>query len=349
MELALYAPASGFFATHGGAGRRGGDFITSPEVGPLFGAVIARRLDALWESAGQPERFTVIEVGAGRGALAIAVLAAGPRCRGSLHWVMVERSASLRAAASEHLDIVDVPDARTEGPWVTSAPVMGGDAGDAAVRHAVIANELLDNLPFRLMERVDGSWSEVFVSPGMESPDHPGGPALIETLVETPDDVGARLDDLVPEAPLGARVPLQEEAHTWVTSALDRVGGGMVLAFDYCEHTPSLALRAQSEWLRTYRSHERGGPVLELPGSQDITVDVAIDQLPAPTVVATQADWLRVNGLDDLVSEARAHWVEHAGVGNLAAVRARSAVLEAEALCDPSGLGGFTAMEWHAE
>ena len=44
MEQALYDPESGFYATSGVAGRRG-DFITSPEVGPLFGAVVARALD----------------------------------------------------------------------------------------------------------------------------------------------------------------------------------------------------------------------------------------------------------------------------------------------------------------
>ncbi len=56
MELALYAPASGFFATTGGAGRREGDFITSPEVGPLFGAVLADHLDELWNDSVGPNR-----------------------------------------------------------------------------------------------------------------------------------------------------------------------------------------------------------------------------------------------------------------------------------------------------
>ena len=48
MRLALYGEG-GFYTTGGRAGRRGGDFITSPEVGPLFGTVIARALDAWWK------------------------------------------------------------------------------------------------------------------------------------------------------------------------------------------------------------------------------------------------------------------------------------------------------------
>ena len=64
----------------GRAGRRG-DFITSPEVGPLFGAVVARALDAWWAEAGEPDVFTVVEAGAGPGTLARSVLAAAPRAR----------------------------------------------------------------------------------------------------------------------------------------------------------------------------------------------------------------------------------------------------------------------------
>ena len=62
MRLALYGEG-GFYTTGGRAGRRGGDFITSPEVGPLFGTVIARALDAWWKELGSPSRFDVIECG----------------------------------------------------------------------------------------------------------------------------------------------------------------------------------------------------------------------------------------------------------------------------------------------
>ncbi|HET7719837.1 MAG TPA: SAM-dependent methyltransferase, partial [Acidimicrobiales bacterium] len=88
VELALYHPTFGFYETGGSAGRSG-DFLTSPEVGPLFGAVLARALDAWWSELGQPAPFTVVEAGAGRGALAKAVLAAEPACRPALRYVAV--------------------------------------------------------------------------------------------------------------------------------------------------------------------------------------------------------------------------------------------------------------------
>ena len=78
MALALYHPEHGFYASGGQAGRRG-DFLTSPEVGPLFGAVVARALDGWWADAGEPDVFTVVEAGAGPGALARSVLGSAPR------------------------------------------------------------------------------------------------------------------------------------------------------------------------------------------------------------------------------------------------------------------------------
>ena len=59
MEAALYDPDHGFYASGGVAGRRG-DFITSPEVGPLFGAVVARALDSWWGAARRPDPFVVV-------------------------------------------------------------------------------------------------------------------------------------------------------------------------------------------------------------------------------------------------------------------------------------------------
>lgn len=356
VELALYAPASGFFATHGRAGRRGGDFITSPEVGPTFGAVLAQHLDALWDRLGHPALFTVVEGGAGRGALAIAVRAADPQCASALHWVMVERSASLRVEHGDHLELVDhsavmvgdgvgrvdgVPDT---GPWFSSLAEMPG----GPITGAVVANELLDNLPFRLLERRDDRWHEVMVvlDPAMPA-DTPG--ALYEELAGVPEIVSAAFDEVAPDAADGARAPWQPAATKWVTEAIELVERGEVVVFDYADSTASLAARPQHEWLRTYRSHERGLPALHAPGTQDITVEVAIDQLPPTREVAAQADWLRANGLDDLVVDAARRWEARAGIGDLEAIRARSVTTEAAALVDPDGLGAFSVLSWEID
>ena len=99
-------------------------------------------------------------------------------------------------------------------------------------------------------------------------------------------------------------------------------------------------------WLRTYRGHARGGGYLTTPGDQDITTDVALDQLPEPDAVRSQAHFLRRWGIDELVTEGRQGWARAAAAPDLAALTMRSRVRDAEALLDDDGLGAFTVAEW---
>ena len=331
MDAALYDADHGFYATSGAAGRRG-DFLTSPEVGPLFGAVVARALDTWWRAAGEPDPYVVVEAGAGAGTLALAVLAAQPVCLRALRYVLVERSVGLRARHRDHLTLESAAHAfapdRTEdeveeraldlpvGPIVVSLAELPRIRADV-----VLANELLDNLPVDLVE----GQHEVRVGLDDER--------LVETLVPTTSTLGA-----------GGRVPVQTAASQWVREA--RTIGSRVVVFDYADTTSSMATRPSTEWLRTYRAHHRGGAVLDELGTQDITCEVAVDQLPPPATNVAQAEWLRVNGLDELVAEGRAVWRESAHLGDLEAMKARSRITEAEALTDPAGLGAFRVLEW---
>ena len=331
METALYDPEFGFYATTGAAGRRG-DFLTSPEVGPLFGAVVSRALDTWWHEAGDPDPFVVVEAGAGAGTLALSVLAAQSACLRALRYVLVERSDALRARHGDHLVLESTAHAfapdRTEnedeeravdlpmGPIVVSLADLPKIAA-----HVVLANELLDNLPVDLVE------GEHEVRVGLDD-EH-----LVETLVPSENSLG-----------LAGRAPVQHAAARWVRDA--RTVAPRVVIFDYADTTPSMAARPSTEWLRTYRGHQRGSGVLDDLGAQDITCEVAVDQLPPPASDTIQADWLRAHGIDELVEDGRRVWAERAHLGDLEALRARSCVTEAEALTDPTGLGAFHVLEW---
>jgi NADH dehydrogenase [ubiquinone] 1 alpha subcomplex assembly factor 7 len=360
LERALYDRDGGFYESGGRAGRQG-DFLTSPEVGPLFGAVVARALDAWWADLGSPDPYVVVEAGAGPGTLARTILAASPACAPALRYVLVERSAAQRRLHAQGLPLEDPALAFAPVDPDTEAPVPEAPTGPICVSLAdlprvtgpavVLANELLDNLPFDLAERRSGTWHEVRVD--LETPVTGGGrQRLVERLTPLDPSRAALLDRLAPDAPEGARVPLQAAASAWLRDALALAAPrGRVVAVDYATPTSALALRPQSEWLRTYANHRRGDAPLAALGAQDVTCEVAIDQLalvrPARTDTS-QADWLRHWGIDELVSEARTHWSAHAHAPDLAALAARSRVTEAEALLDPEGLGRFRVMEWFA-
>ena len=315
MQLALYGQG-GFYTTGGRAGRRGGDFITSPEVGPLFGTVIARALDAWWKELGSPSRFDVVECGAGPGTLARSILAAQPECADAMHYVAVEISASQRALHPQSVESREtMPD----------DPITG----------VILANELLDNLPFRLFV-FDGSWMEAFVSQASSG-------QFVEVL-HTPDVVPSCLPQT---APLGSRAPIQDAAASWVRDCLSKISNGRLLLFDYCStSTADISLTPWREWLRTYRDQGRGTHYLSDPGSQDITTQVMLDQLPAGFTASTQSDFLKQWGVNELVSEGTAYWESMKNAPDVAAMKMRSRSNEATSLTDPSGLGKFNALLW---
>lgn len=319
MGIALYGE-HGFYATTGQAGRRG-DFITSPEVGPLFGAVLARWMESEHRRLGEPDDFTIIECGAGPGSLARAVLAAAPRWRD--HYVAVEISKPQR---EQH------PAGVRSLPGLAEVSLLSPTSARSGV---VIANELLDNLPFRLAV-FDGAWREAVVCVGR------GGQLVESTVAGDP-----AWSFLPAAAPHGARVPVQEQARDWVTSAERLLNRGTVIAFDYCTaRTEELTGQPWRSWLRTYRSHDRGDHYLRDPGSQDITAQVCVDQLPSPSTFESQSDFLQRWQINDLVEEGRSAWAASAARPDVAALTMRSRVREAEALMDPSGLGMFGAISW---
>jgi SAM-dependent MidA family methyltransferase len=317
-RLALYGP-SGFYTRAGGgrAGRRGGAFLTSPAVGPLFGAVLASYLDGQWDVLDHVEPFTVVDAGAGPGTLARTILAARPRCAAALRYIAVETSASQRALHPTEVE---------SRPVVPDGPLDG----------VIVANELLDNLPFRLCV-FDGGWREAYVTVATDD-------AFAELLTAPLDPPPAVLPASPPH---GSRAALHDAAVDWVRAARSRLRGGRLLAVDFARPTTAaLALQPWRQWLRTYREHDRGGHYLADAGDQDIAVEVALDQFPEPESVRAQAQFLRRWGIDELVAEGKRAWTASAHAPDLPALAMRSRVVEAEALLDPAGLGAFLAVEW---
>src|SRR4051794_36227393 len=228
MDLAVDA----FYASGGAAGRREG-FITSPEVGPLFGAVVARALDEGWRERGEPDPFVVVEDGAGRGALALAVRAAAPACSVAMTYVLVERSPALRARHGEHLSLAGAG----PGPRFVSAAGLP----PSGARGAVVANELLDNLPVKLVEWSPAGWAEVRVDVAEDG-------SFVERLVPASSALAEEAARWVPSPGPGARLPGPEAARRWLARAGETLAEGRGVVPGYGDAWP--ALRAQAGWGR---------------------------------------------------------------------------------------------------
>lgn len=149
MHLALYAPGLGYYARgsqqFGLLARDGSDFVTAPELSPLFGAAWARQVAQALQAASAD---TVWEFGAGSGALAAQLLPA-LRALGAMpsRYVIVEVSAALRARQARRL-----------AAW--GSVVEWADTLPAAMRGVVVGNEVLDAMPVKLLAWDGHAWLE---------------------------------------------------------------------------------------------------------------------------------------------------------------------------------------------
>ena len=272
MDLALYAPGVGYYARASQRSGRTGDFFTSADVGPVFGALLAERFAAFWQDlgggSGQP-RVDLVEAAAGNGRLTRDILDAAetrhPRFYGAVTAHLVERSPEARAAHAEVL-------ARHAACVATSS-----DELPATISGIVFANELLDAFPVHLVEMRQGGLEEVYV-------DLDGG-RLVERLgpLSSPA-IAAYLAEAGVELEAGARAEINLAAVAWVRRAASRLSRGFLVLFDYGYEAAELYSEARRQGtLATYHRHVVDAPGegghaephwLVDPGSRDLTSHV---------------------------------------------------------------------------
>ncbi|MGH2683709.1 MAG: class I SAM-dependent methyltransferase [Actinomycetota bacterium] len=286
MEAALYHEEDGFYSRTSGREPVGeaGHFVTSPHVSPAFGDLLARQVAEAWELLGKPKPYSVIELGAGSGMLATQILAAVravPELAGCLRYVAVERTPS----AIERL--------RTAGLEVApAAPGVGRITG------CVIANELLDNLPFHRLRERAGRAHEVMV--GAEDG------RLIEVEAEASGEVLEALGEpLRPGEERQVSIAALETTRS-IAETLDR---GYAFLFDY-----GFVGREGPGPVHAYRNHQVLADVLEEPGSRDVTAAVDFSAIVAEAEEAGLQTWGPVSQRDALLGLGFRMWIQ--GVRN---------------------------------
>ena len=326
MDMALYDPHGGYFATGPLRSHEQGDFLTSPEVSREFGATLARYVEREYDRLGRPDDFTVLEAGAGSGSLLEGLL-------GKLDFVpravAVEASRAAREAIATRLPEVAV---------VTPDRLPG------RLRGVVIANELVDNLPMAIAVRDGDGWSERWVTLS--------GSDLALTRVQARREVLAWLESNAEGTPEGGVVECQLEAAEWLGRMIERLAGGSILVIDYGDTSSGLASRRREGTLRTYRSHHLGPHPLDDPGSADMTADVDFSALLGVAreggldcELVRQREFLADLGLRDRLRRLRAEELDLARRGDpVERLRVRSKVKEIDTLLHPRGLGDFLVL-----
>ena len=316
MERALYEPGLGYYVTRLDRTTRSGDFLTAPELHPIFGHALARQLDEMWRRLGRPERFVLREYGAGTGALSVAI---------------IDGLTRIGSGLAAHLDYQPVENAARQAAVDRPAgPFVG----------CVLANEFLDALPVhRVLAGKGGDLAELMVGW------HEGHFVEIEGELSDPrvaawfSERGIRLDT-------GRRADVSLGILEWLAEVARDLKRGYVLMLDYGAPADVLyGPERNTSTLRAFRGQHVSSNMLGAVGHQDLTAHVDLDALADGARDAgldvlgqvRQAEFLLGCGLDEAYVAARAvadnDWDS--------ALNLRAAVRR---LLDPQALGGYAAV-----
>ncbi|MEW2327662.1 SAM-dependent methyltransferase [Micromonospora chersina] len=346
MATALYGP-DGFFVSGPGPAAH---FRTSVHASPVFTSCLARLIAALDLELGQPDRFDVVDVGAGRGELlrSLSLAVGEPASVGSSPVTPVPLAQRVRLVAVEKAPRPE--DLPPQIEWVDEIP--------EGVTGLLVATEWLDNVPLDLAVHTPEGWRYLLVDPatGEESTGDPvsaedatwlhqwwpspsRSPASTAALIKKfASEMGPEPDAnlLINEA--GGRGEIGRSRDEAWAEAINKVDRGLALAVDYGHLRDG---RPVGGTLTGYRGGRQVAPVPD--GSCDVTAHVAMDSVASAGervarcayTLVSQREGLRALGADG--GRPPLSLASRDPAGYLRALAAASAVAE---LTDPAGLGG---------
>jgi len=293
MELALYAPGLGYYSAGARKLGKGGDFVTAPEITPLYGQTLARQIRQVLE-AGFDE---VLEVGAGSGALAATVLEELERANVvPRNYLILELSADLRERSRDTL-AARVPHLLERVAWLNRLP--------PSFSGLVLGNEVLDAMPVDVVRINGGKVEEGGVAVRNDRMAWSWRLASGELLAAT-----ERLD-----LPEGYRTEIQLAARGFLRSLSGVLEKGVALLIDYGFPQKEYyhAQRREGTLMCHYRHQAHADPFF-LPGLQDITSHVDFSAVAAAARegglelagYATQAQFLVNCGITEVMSRTPA-------------------------------------------
>ena len=309
MAECLLHPIHGYYTTRDPFGAAG-DFTTAPEISQMFGELFGLALAQTWMDQGSPARFTLAELGPGRGTLMADVLRATrgvPGFHAAAEVVMVEASPILRGVQGQTLTTAGFAAPR----WLDRAE------GLPEQPLFLIANEFFDALPIRQFQRDQAGWRERLI--GLRDGVLAFGLSDLLPVPDLPAFAAAKLGQIAEYCPMAAPV---------MAVISDRVQrfGGVGFVIDYG------GWRSAGDTLQALRAHSFDD-VLAHPGEADLTAHVDFEALamaaPAQTY-DTQGAVLGRLGIDARAARLAAGLTGEALQSHLAAHRR---------LTDPAEMG----------
>lgn len=308
MELALYAPGLGYYAAGARKFGEAGDFVTAPELSPLFSQCLAQQCQQILQGLNGGD---LLEFGAGTGAMARDILLELER-RGSLpdHYFILELSADLQQRQQETLRR-HVPHLFERIEWLKQLPAPG-------FKGVILANEVVDAMPVHLIQFEEKGVREGFVA-WQEGRfvwcDRPlSTPELQQRITPLQQALGD--ETFCP----GYTTEINLAQQGWIKSLADFMEQGVALIIDYGfpRHEYYHAERTGGTLMCHYRHRAHADPLI-LVGLQDITAHVDFTALAEAALKSglevlgytSQAQFLIASGLGERLAEVDQNDTRH--------------------------------------
>lgn len=349
MELALYHPQYGYYATAPTKIGAMGDFFTAPHLGADFGELLAVQFVQMWRLLQQPEHFTLVEMGAGQGLLASDILhhleTHHPDLVASLDYVIVERANALIAEQQQRLQPF-----RDRGLSIRWTALT--DLPPHSVTGCFFSNELVDALPVHQVRVQGGQLQEIYVTlPGGDRPESPFVECMGELSTPRLADyfTNLNLDIRSSRYPDGYRTEVNLAALDWLQQVATCLHQGYVLTIDYGYSSDRYynPMRSTGTLQCYYRHRYHSNPYIHV-GLQDITAHVDFtalqkqgEQCQLHTVGFTkQGLFLMSLGLGDRIAAlSQSQATDSQSIQSV--LRRRDAL---QTLIDPMGMGNFSVL-----
>ncbi len=334
MDLVLYHPQYGYYATHPVNIGKQGDFLTSSHWGADFGELLAEQFVQMWDILNQPHNFTIVEMGAGQGILAEQVLGYLKQNYldffPKIEYLIIEKSEVLKAEQKQRLKPYEVK-------WCNWDEISHN-----SITGCFFSNELVDAFPVHQFRIEDREIREVYVTSDSE-----GKFVEITGKISTPQIaeyfnlVGI---DLLAVADVdGYQSEVNLQALDWIKIVSNKLFKGYVLTIDYGYQAARYynPIRRQGTLQCYYQHHRNNNPYWNI-GRQDITAHVDFTALEKQGNLSglenlgltQQGLFLMALGLGDRLNELS----NNQGFSIQEVLRKREVL---HSLIDPMGLGNF--------